>query len=249
MNRNVHIGICCVWLLAAASWASEPNGGDGDGSAGGTMEIVMGPRHGHAEPMQVGFTHAGGGNVIVTQPSPDTMVVTMTGVVVAGGHPWKDSRGAVRVDLEQCFEVRFDSEKVKNPKLIVTGQVVGLLRSHPHGGVASVALAGVSITSDSCEVARVALPTHSVSCGQNLSINDQQSVSVDYLHPGSYWLRQSFMVTAEHARCLIPCKPASAEFAPDPALDPLWISACEPFHGATKDDFGYQVTIRVSSDP
>ena len=41
------------------------------------------------------------------------------------------------------------------------------------------------------------------------------------------------------------CKAASAEFAPDPALDPLWISYWEPFHGAIKKDFGFQVTVRV----
>ena len=39
----------------------------------------------------------------------------------------------------------------------------------------------------------------------------------------------------------------SAEFAPDPALDPLWISAFEPFHGAAKKDFGFQVTIKVAA--
>jgi hypothetical protein len=45
---------------------------------------------------------------------------------------------------------------------------------------------------------------------------------------------------------LLTCKAASAEFAPDPALDPLWISSFEPFHGASKKDFGFQVTIKVA---
>jgi hypothetical protein len=38
------------------------------------------------------------------------------------------------------------------------------------------------------------------------------------------------------------------EFAPDPALDPLWISAFEPFHGSKKKDFGFRVTIKVEPE-
>jgi hypothetical protein len=41
---------------------------------------------------------------------------------------------------------------------------------------------------------------------------------------------------------------ASAEFAPDPALDPLWISYWEPFHGAAKKDFGFQLTMKVAPE-
>ena len=36
---------------------------------------------------------------------------------------------------------------------------------------------------------------------------------------------------------------------PDPALDPLWISAWEPFKGAQKKEFGFQVTVKVSATP
>lgn len=33
-----------------------------------------------------------------------------------------------------------------------------------------------------------------------------------------------------------------------PALDALWISYWEPFHGAIKKDFGFQVTLKVVED-
>src|SRR5204863_246480 len=49
-------------------------------------------------------------------------------------------------------------------------------------------------------------------------------------------------------KACLPCKSASAEFAPDPALDPLWISYWEPFHGAVKKDFGLQVILKVAED-
>jgi hypothetical protein len=56
---------------------------------------------------------------------------------------------------------------------------------------------------------------------------------------------QSFRVSAAMPKSVLPCKAPSAEFAPDPALDPLWISAKEPFKGAKKSDLGFQVTIKV----
>jgi hypothetical protein len=66
--------------------------------------------------------------------------------------------------------------------------------------------------------------------------------------PGKYTLQQNFHVGAAAPKCVLPCKAPSAEFAPDPALDPLWISYKEPFHGAVKKDFGFQVTIKVAPD-
>jgi hypothetical protein len=64
--------------------------------------------------------------------------------------------------------------------------------------------------------------------------------------PGKYTLRQTFSISA-HSKCLL-CKRPSAEFAPDPALDPLWINYFEPFHGVKKDSFGFQVVLKVAAD-
>src|SRR5260370_703323 len=83
------------------------------------VSISPGPRHGHVTPSRSGFTHTGGGNIDVAQPSPDTLVVTMTGVAVAGGHPCKASAAAMQCELSQLFEVSFDSSKVKKAKLTV----------------------------------------------------------------------------------------------------------------------------------
>jgi hypothetical protein len=62
--------------------------------------------------------------------------------------------------------------------------------------------------------------------------------------PGKFTLHQAWHIAAMHPHGLCG-KAASAEFAPDPALDPLWISYWEPFHGAIKKDFGFQVVIRL----
>ena len=63
-----------------------------------------------------------------------------------------------------------------------------------------------------------------------------------FIEPG-----QTFTLAAR-SDCFLFKRP-SAEFAPDPALDPLWISYWEPFHGAIKKDFGFQVTLKVSDAP
>jgi hypothetical protein len=31
-------------------------------------------------------------------------------------------------------------------------------------------------------------------------------------------------------------------------MDPLWISYWEPFHGASKKDFGFQVTLKIAEE-
>jgi hypothetical protein len=83
-----------------------------------------------------------------------------------------------------------------------------------------------------------------VSCGQNLSINDAEGPACIPITPGCYTLHQVFNFSACMPKGLLPCKAPSAEFAAD-ALDPLWIDYKEPFYGADKSAYGFQVTIRV----
>src|SRR5437588_179471 len=80
---------------------------------GPSVTITLGGRHGHGTPDRQGFTHTGGGNIDVAQPAPDTVVVTMTAVAVAGGHPCKDSAATFNFDLTQCFDVNFEKPDVK----------------------------------------------------------------------------------------------------------------------------------------
>src|SRR2546426_796517 len=69
------------------------------------VTIELGNRQASGTPQRTGFTHTGGGNIDVQQPAPDTVVITMTGVAVAGGHPCQDSVASLTFDLLQEFEV------------------------------------------------------------------------------------------------------------------------------------------------
>jgi len=213
------------------------------------VSITLGPRHGQVTPNRSGFSHTGGGNIDVSQPAPDTIIATMTGVAVAGGHPCKNSVAELVFDLNQCFDVSFDKPEVKKAKLTIEGRVIGLLRSHHKGGGSAQEGPGcASVGVDSVVMVSLNLPSHSVTCGEDLSINDREGPLEVPITPGKYTLHQSFTVSATHPRSLAPCKAASAEFAPDPALDPLWISYWEPFHGAIKKDFGFQIIVKVVPD-
>jgi hypothetical protein len=212
--------------------------------------ITLRERHGHVTPERRGFQHTGGGNIDVAQPSPDVVIITMTGAAAAGPHPCKDSVASQDFDLTQCFEVTVDKSLAKRLKLTMEARVVGLLRSHCHGnGVSEESAACATVTCGPVEVLTVCAPAHSVSGGENLSINDHDGPLSVPLLPGTYTLHQTFRVAVTHPHGLRPgSKAFSAEFAPDPALDPLWISYWEPFHGANKKDFGFQVILKVAED-
>jgi hypothetical protein len=212
------------------------------------VSINLKGRHGQVVPHRDGCTHSGGGNIDVAQPTPDVLVVTMSGVVVAAGSPCGTSSAMMDFDLSQCFEVTFDKTDLKKAKMTVEGRLIGLLR----GGKKGCASESKGCATVGCEAAAhlvgLCLPDHSVCDCDNLSINDREGPVTVPITPGKYTLEQTFHIEATQGRSILPCKPASAEFAPDPALDPLWISYWEPFHGATKKDFGLQITIKVAED-
>jgi hypothetical protein len=238
MNRR--LPILLGLLLAAPALRAQP------AAAPPPPTITLYERHGHVTPQRAGFQHTGGGNIDVVQPTPDVVIVTMTGVAVAGACPLKDSVASMDFDLTQCFEIAVDKPEGKKLKLTAEARVVGLLRSHHKSGVAAESGACATVTCGPSEVLTVSAPSHSASCDDNLSINDHDGPASAPVVPGKYTLHQSFHVSVTHGKCLVPFKAASAEFAPDPALDPLWISYFEPFHGAIKKDFGFQVTIKVA---
>jgi hypothetical protein len=225
--------LCPVALLLAQTPAPSPS-----------VSIALGSRQARAIPSRQGFTHTGGGNIDVAQPAADTVVLTMTGVAVAGKHPFKDSLASLSFDLVQAFEVNFEKPEIKKAKLTLEGRVIGLLRG-TRGGTAQQGPAEAQVSGEAVGVGLV-MPSHHAGCGESLSVNDREGPAATDIVAGKFTLHQSFGVSAAHPHSAHFSKAGSAEFAPDPGLDPLWISYWEPFHGAAKKDFGFQVTLRVA---
>jgi hypothetical protein len=229
------------------------------------FSIVLKGRHGHVTPIRAGCTHTGGGNIDIAQPSTDTLVVTMSGAAVA--YPFYCSSSAVMdFMLDQCFEITFDNPKVKKAKITLEGRVIGLLRSHCKGTasfdnacadiqtvqvpIIHLGVPGHDLSGEAVNVSllHLCVPGHNVSGCDNLSVNDHQGPVNVPVAAGKYVLHQTFQVGAATPCCIIPYKGPSSEFAPDPAIDPLWLSYKEPFHGAAKKDFGFQLTVKVIED-
>lgn len=211
------------------------------------ISIVLGPRHGHVMPERIGCTHTGGGNIDIVQPTPDVLIVTMSGAAVAYG-AIRSALAAQAFELEQCFELSFDNPKVKKGKLTMEGRVMGLLRSHCSKDGAAYDDACAAIGLNEAALMKLCVPPHSVGGKQNLSVNDHDGPFSVPVVAGKYTLRQTFRISATAHPYILPTKGPSAEFAPEPAIDPLWLSYKEPFHGAIKKDFGFQIILRVAEE-
>jgi hypothetical protein len=201
------------------------------------VSITLYERHGHVTPNKGKCTHTGGGLIDVASPTADTVIVTMTGAAVANSE--------MKFDLDQCFEVSFDDPKVKRAKLLIEGRVIGLLRGEKKG-CAEYDTACATVGCAPVEIVTVCVPEHRVCGCDSLSVNDHDGPKSVPIAAAKYTLHQTFRIAAQTDSYV--CKRPSAEFAPDPALDPLWISYREPFHGVKKDSFGFQVTLKVVPD-
>jgi len=201
------------------------------------VSITLYERHGHVTPIKDKLTHTGRGLIEVTSPTPDTILISMSGAVVANSE--------MKFDLQQSFEISFDDPKIKKAKLAIEGRVIGLLRGE-RKGCAGYTEACASVLASPAELMTVCVPPHQASGCGNLAINDHDGPKFVPVVPGKYNLQQSFTISA-HSDCPLFKRP-SAEFAPDPALDPLWITYFDPFHGVKKESFGFQVIVKVVPD-
>src|ERR1043165_3183994 len=119
---------------------------------GPAVTIQLGTRQGRVIPARHGFSHTGGGNIDMAQPSADTVVITMTGVAVAGAHPLKDSVATLNFDLFQALEVSFEKPQIRKARLTIEGRVIGLLRSHAGGGCAALGSAHAAVLAGGAEL-------------------------------------------------------------------------------------------------
>jgi hypothetical protein len=259
INRRLMLGLGMVGAASLMPIALKANNQPAKAAPGQPLNITvttatpapdvslsLGTRSSRVTPVRSGHTHTGGGNIDVQQPSPDTIVVTMAGVAVAYGSPCNGAMASQVFDLIQQFEVSFDKPTVKAAKLTIEGRVIGFLRSHKVGSADECASASISGAPGTGLV--LTMPNHGVAGGESISVNDKEAPPGVVVQAGKYVLNQSFRVSATQPKCVGPCRAPSSEFAPDPALDPLWISPKESFRGAKKGDLGFQVTVKVAPE-
>jgi hypothetical protein len=236
------MGISAGWLvLMLAAPAADPE----TPKTAPAATFLLRDRHARVTPVRTGSTRTGGGLIDVAQPTPDVLVVTLTGVAVASDHPFCVSSATMNFDLEQCFDVVLEG-KPRPVRLTIEGRVVGLLRSGKKG-TAEDGAASATVDGGPLHLIGLTFPAHSVGGEESLAVNDRVAPGSVLVGPGPHSLRVAWQLTATHDKALLG-KAASAEFAPDPALDPIWISMKESFHGIPKKDLGFQIVLRLSEE-
>lgn len=224
------------------------------------VEIILVPGEAQAIPFKRGVSYANGGVIVVTQPDPTTLVVTMTGLTATNADLLCTSVANYQFDLNQCFEICFNSKRVKQAKLTLEGRVLGLLRTdHRHythylaklrkGGTAQTLPAVAAVTAGPHELVALHLPARATSCGDDLSVYNHEGPLCVPVLPGKYTLHETWGFGTTH----IPfhCRGASAEFAPQPeafSAENYWFHEVKPFNGQATKDFGFQVTLKVAQE-
>jgi hypothetical protein len=88
---------------------------------------------------------------------------------------------------------------------------------------------------------------HSVSCSENLLVNEREGPLEALVAPGPYHLLQTFAINVVQERTCCSGS-AAADFDPDPRLEGKWNEVLKPFRAVPKRDFGFRVILRVVED-
>src|SRR5262245_45469436 len=108
------------FALLALAWPAHAQ----DGGPRPAVELVVLPGEASAVPYKRGVSYANGGIIDVTQPTPTTIVVTMTGLTATNADLLHTSVAAYHFDLSQCFDLVVNSPRVKGVKLTLDGRVI-----------------------------------------------------------------------------------------------------------------------------
>jgi hypothetical protein len=247
VSRSLLLAGLAALLGPGAVHAADPS------PAGPAYQIVLRSRHAEVTPTRSKDTQTGGGSILVEQPEPNTIVVTMRGSAVAGSD-CHDSAAAIDFNLEQDLEIIPLRRGVRPPRIGMVGRVVGTLQvtdpylcSKPCGtaeqgpAVASLALGDHSLLSVNVK------PT-AVSCGQESSINFRDGPVESAAVAAGYRLTGTFHIGVTQGKGVFHRQAAVADFDPAPQLDAFWADVLKPFRAVPRGDFGFKIVLRVIED-
>jgi hypothetical protein len=245
-RRSLLLASLAALLSPAAVPAADP-------PVGPAYQIVLRSRHAEATPNRSKDAQTGGGYVVVEQPEPNTIVVTMGGSAVVGSDCHGSSAG-IDFNLEQDLDIIPTRAGVRPPRVGMVGRVVGTLQVTDPGkcgkscgsaeqgpATASLALGGTCLLS-------VDVKPSSVVCGQELSINYRHGPVESTAVAGSYCLTGSFHIAATQGKGVWNRQAAVADFDRAPQLDSFWSDALKPFRAVPRKEFGFIIVVRVVED-
>ena len=225
----------------------------GGSPAGPAYQIVLRSRHAEVTPTRSKDAQTGGGYILVEQPEPNTIVVTMAGSAVVGS-ACRGSTAAIDFHLDQQLDIIPTRPGVRPPRLGMVGRVVGTLQVTDPGkcgkacGTAEQGPAAACLTAGGTSLLAVSVNPSSVVCGQASSINYRHGPVESVAAVGPYCLTGSFHIGVTQGKGVWNRQAAVADFDRAPQLDAFWADALKPFRAIPRKEFGFTVVVRVVED-
>jgi hypothetical protein len=245
-RRSMLLAGLVAMISSAAVFAVDP-------PPGPAYQIVLHSRHAEVNPSHMGGAQTGGGWVVVEQPEPNTIVVSMGGSVVAGSDCFGSS-AAIAFDLEQDLDIIPTRKGVRPPRVGIVGRVEGTLQVTDAAhccspcGTAEQGPASACLSMGETSLLSVSVKSSAASCGQESAINYRAGPFECVAPVGLYQLKGSFHIGAIQGKGVFNRQFAVADFDPAPQLDAFWADALKPFRAVPRRDFGFKVVLRVIED-
>ena len=250
-NRRLMLTAGIVALInPAAIFAADP-------PAGPAYQIVLRSRRAEVTPNRTKGAQTGGGSIVVEQPEPHTIVVTMGGSAVAGSECRGGSAG-IDFNLEQDLDIIPIRKGLRPPLVGLVCRVVGTLQVTDPGrcfkvsckscGSAEQGPAAATLSSGQTSLLSVNVQPSAVSCGQESAINHREGPVESPAAAGSFRLTSTFRIGVTQGRDVWNRQFAVADFDPAPELDAFWADALKPFRAVPRRDFGFKIVLRVVED-
>jgi hypothetical protein len=230
---------------AAGFYAAAP--------AGPAYQIVLRSRRAEVTPNRSKDAQTGGGAIVVDQPEPNTIVVTMGGSAVVGSDCHCSAAG-LDFHLEQDLDVIPIRQGLRRPRVGMVGRVVGTLQVTAPGlcckpcGSADQGPAVASLAMGESSLLSLNVPPAAASCAQELAINHREGPIEAPAVAGPYHLTALFHIGVNQGKGLWNRRAAVADFDPAPQLDAFWADALKPFRAVPRRDFGFQLIVRAVED-
>jgi hypothetical protein len=245
----------CLWPIVTVAADPQP---------GPAYQIVLRSRHAEVVPNRTKDAQTGGGSIVVEQPEPNTIVVTMGGSAVAGSD-CHGASAAMDFNLLQDLDVIPARTGIRPPRIGMVGRVVGTLQvtdpskgGKAYGidwikcgkpcGTADQGPATACLTIGGTSLLSINVEPSAASCGQELSLNYRKGPVETPTVVGSYHLSGSFRIGVTQGNGIFNRQAAVADFDPAPQLDAFWSDALKPFRAVPRRDFGFKIVVRVVED-
>jgi hypothetical protein len=215
------------------------------------LRLVAGQRNATADANKGALGYTSSPLIEVTQPRADTLLITMTGMAVAGGLPCEESRAEVMFELMQSFAVIRDRPSQFPVKLVLEAQLMGLFRANRDGaGVATVTVpAEACITTGGTTVSRVGFQPRTFSGKDIIMISDRSPPVEALVLPGELTLHQKFAFACAHPKKCFHKNVVMAVFG-EAGRMPEWVHLLDPYRDLPRNrDLGFRVAIRVEPAP